>query len=262
VLVTRPVAQAAGLAALIQAAGGEPILFPVLEIAPPSDLAPLYALIDRLDGFDIAIFISPNAVSRSLNLIHARRGGLPAGLRLATVGRGSARELQRMVGRPPDLCPQERFESEALLQLPEFQAIAGLRVVIFRGEGGRELLADTLRERGAVVEYAEVYRRAVPNLDVGLLLRRWSRGDVGVVTITSSEGLRNLFDRVGQLGQAWLRSTPLIVINPRQAELARELGIREIGIASQASDEAILAAICAWRITHSPAPPGRSLEGG
>ena len=243
ILVTRPADQAAALAALIRAAGGEPIVFPAIEIADMPDLKPLIALIDRLDAFDLAVFISPSAVNKALNLIRARREW-PARLAAAAVGRGSAKELARYgIGRV--IAPEKRFDSEALLALPEMGAVAGKRVVIFRGDGGRELLGDTLAARGASVEYAECYRRVKPGADAAALLRAWGRNEVAAVTITSSEGLRNLFEAIGKLGQAWLKKTPVFVTHPRMAETARELGIVTVVVTGQ-GDEGIVAGLAQW----------------
>jgi uroporphyrinogen-III synthase len=172
---------------------------------------------------------------------------MPAHLKLATVGKGSARELERL-GFRVDILPAGKFNSEALLEVPDLQEVAGKRIVIFRGEGGRELLAETLKERGALVEYAEVYRRAQPQSDVSELLRHWARGEIGAVIVTSNEGLRNLFDMVGKLGRQWLRNTQLVVVSERTAELARELGLKHPAIvAEQASDEALVQALRRWR---------------
>ncbi|MGH8671002.1 MAG: uroporphyrinogen-III synthase, partial [Burkholderiales bacterium] len=93
VVVTRPAHQAQELCRMIAQAGGIPIRFPVLEILDAEDLCPLNALIDRLEEFDIAIFISPNAVNKAMNLIKVRRA-LPPGLRIAAIGRGSRKELK------------------------------------------------------------------------------------------------------------------------------------------------------------------------
>jgi uroporphyrinogen-III synthase len=246
VVVTRPAGQEEKLCRLIEAAGAVAIRFPVLEIQDAEDQDQLIAQIKRLPEFDLAVFISPNAVNRAMNLINAH-GGLPEGLRTATVGRGSGRELARYLGRDPDIVPKSRFNSEGLLELPQMQAMAGQRVIIFRGDGGRELLAESLRQRGAEVEYAEVYRRGRPNADTGPLMHAWARGEVDIITVTSGEGLRNLFDMVGQLGRQWLRKTPILVINERLVTLARELGVEtDPVIADEASDEGIVAAIKAW----------------
>lgn len=246
VMVTRPAHQAEPLCERISAAGGNPYRFPVLEILEPSDSGPLMAIIDDLDRYDMAIFISPNAVNQAMNLILARRT-LPEHLQLATVGRRSAAELRHFIGRDADVFPKQRFDSEALLELPEVQNVAGRRIVIFRGDGGRELLANTLRERGAEVTYAEAYRRGRPGADVGTLQRAWARGDIDIITMTSGEGLRNLFDMVGKLARQWLQRTPIVVASEQQRDLARELGFRqEPLLAEGAGDEAIIAALEAW----------------
>jgi len=246
VLVTRPREQAENLARLIEARGGEAIRFPVIEIAEPQDPRALFAVIDRLKDFALAIFISPNAVNRAMNLILAR-GGLPLGLRVACVGRGSAHELKRF-GVDKVIVPPDRFDSEALLALPELQQVAGKRIVIFRGNGGRELLGDTLRARGAEIEYAECYRRLRPDTDTTPLLRRWARGEIDIVSVTSVDGLRNLFDMVGKTGQPWLVRTPVVVVSERMAQVCRELGFAtEPRVSATAGDEAILEAIQAWR---------------
>jgi uroporphyrinogen-III synthase len=250
VLVTRPAHQAAHLCELIEAAGGRALRFPVLEILDPLDSGPLLDVIGRLEEFDMAVFISANAVSKAMNLIMAR-GPLPAHLKLIAIGKGSARELDGY-GRPADICPKGRFDSEALLEMAEMQQVAGKRVVIFRGDGGRELLGDTLRARGAEVVYAEAYRRGRPQADLGALMYHWARGEIGAVVVTSNEGLRNLFDMVGKLGREWLRRTQLVVVSVRAAELARELGFKHPPVvAHEASDESLLEALVRWRAEAS-----------
>lgn len=247
IVVTRPASQAAPLAAMIRAAGGRPILFPVLEILDTADIAPLIAAADGLDRFDLAIFISPNAVLRAMNQIVARRSW-PPGLRAAAVGKGSARELKRF-GITDVIAPARAFDSEGLLALPELQQVAGRRVVIFRGDGGRELLGDTLAARGADVEYVECYRRARPRADAAPLLRAWARNEVDAVTVTSSEGLRNLFEMVGRLGQSWLRRTPLLAPHPRIAAAARELGCGNV-METAPGDEGLMNALS--QLFHQP----------
>jgi uroporphyrinogen-III synthase len=234
IVVTRPAAQAQAFARLLAEEGATPVVFPAIEIVDAPDAVSLAACVERLDTFDLAIFISPNAVNRAMNLVRARRAW-PAGLRVAAIGRGSARELARY-GFAEVLVPEHRFESEALLALPALADVAGWRVVIFRGDGGRELLGDTLVRRGASVEYAECYRRAKPDADAGELLRRWVRGGIDAVTVTSSEGLRNLFDMVGNLGRQWLRRTPLFVPHERIAATAAELGAQRVILTRPADD--------------------------
>lgn len=243
VVVTRPRGQEQTLCELIEAAGGASLHYPVLEIEETSQPAPQ---LQRLSQYDLLVFISPNAVARGMNLINAH-GGLPAGIQTATVGRGSGRELKRILGRAPDIVPTAQFNSEGLLALPQMQQMQGKRVLIIRGEGGRELLAETLRQRGAEVEYAEVYRRALPQADNAALMHAWARNEIDIIVVTSGEGLRNLYEMVGQLGRQWLRKTPILVINERLVQLAQELGLEQPPIiAAEASDAGIVAALDAW----------------
>lgn len=242
VVVTRPAHQARGLRELIEHKGGHVILFPVLDIQDVDDPGPVRALIERLGEFDMAIFISANAVHRALPMLPAH-GPLPAWPQLVTVGEGTARALQQY-GRSPDLCPPEQSNSEALLALPEMQPVHGENIVIFRGEGGRELLGETLRQRGASVVYAEVYRRTKPATDPGDLQDHLRRGKVDVISVTSNAGLVNLLDLAGPAVRDSLLATPLVVMSERNIEHARRLGFAgPIAMAKQASDEGLAEAI-------------------
>jgi uroporphyrinogen-III synthase len=234
IVVTRPTHQAQALVRMIEGAGGNPFLFPAIEISDVEDLGSFMRLIDRLDEFDFAIFISPNSVERSMKLIKARRE-LPPGLKIATIGGGGARELEAH-GVTGVIVPEGRQDSEGLLDLPAFAVVSFKRVVIFRGVGGREHLSDTLRERGAAVEYAECYRRYRPDLDPAQLLRGWARNEIDAVTVTSSEGMRNLFEMVGENGRGQLLRTPLFVPHPRIAEAARGLEFQTVVVTGPGDD--------------------------
>jgi uroporphyrinogen-III synthase len=251
IVVTRPAGQATHLAEALVAHGAKPVLFPVLAIVDVADRKPLLDLALRLDQFDIAVFISPNAVRKALDVILEHRSW-PDSLRVATMGKSSENELARYaIGEVGDIIsPQDRFDSEALLALPAMQDVAGKRIVIFRGDGGRELLGDTLLERGASVEYAECYRRGKPDLDAAPLLKLWEADALDAITITSSEGLRNLFDMIGPLGQAWLRKTPLFVPHPRIAAQAEALGLKRV-IPTDAADDGLVSGLLAYFASES-----------
>jgi uroporphyrinogen-III synthase len=242
VLVTRPRHQNEQLCELIRAAGGAPLVFPLLEIAPPRDVAGLDQVLDTLPQTDMAIFISANAVAFGLARVRARLGAMPAQVRLAAVGQASAQALATE-GLTDVLVPSERFDSEALLALPALQQIQGRRVVIFRGEGGREHLATTLRERGAQVAYAECYRRLRPPDDGPALRALLDRDTIDIVVVTSGEALATLH---AWLGPA-LAPLPLLVVSERIAAAARAAGARQVQIADAASDTALIAALRAWR---------------
>lgn len=242
IVVTRPAGQAAHLAATLVDLGAHPVLFPVLAIEDLADPTPVLDAAIRLDDYDWAMFVSPNAVVKALDVILARRKW-PDAVRVATVGHSSELALEQR-GIRNVTAPQARFDSEALLALPEFADVAGQRVVIFRGDGGRDLFGDTLKERGARVDYVTCYRRAKPALDPAPLLKLWTEGRLDAITVTSSEGLRNLFDMIGKLGQSWLKKTPTFVPHPRIAEQAHSLGLTRI-VTTGPADAGLIAGLLA-----------------
>ncbi|MBI3902125.1 MAG: uroporphyrinogen-III synthase [Nitrosomonadales bacterium] len=243
IAVTRPREQAAQLAQRIAQAGGKAIVFPLLEIGPAADPQTLRALVSRLHEFDLAIFISPNAVRYGMAAIRE----LPAALKIASVGQGSARVL-RELGVSGILAPQDRFDSEALLALPELQNVDGWRIAIFRGDGGRELLGDTLKARGASVEYAECYQRSKPQQDGAALLA----AGPDAITVTSSEALGYLWDMFDEQGRAQLVAIPLFVQHERIAAAAQRQGWRVV-TATAGGDDGLLEGLVAWAQNRKPA---------
>lgn len=243
IVITRPREHAAALAERIALAGGDPVMFPTIEIAQPDDPGAAERIIARLDRFQWAIFVSPTAASRGAGLVSAARGW-PQGLRLAAVGAGTAAVLAQH-GLHAVTSPGDRADSEALAALPELASVRGQSIVIFRGQGGREWLRSQLEARGARVEYAECYRRVRPSADVQLLLERWRRGGIDAVSITSAEGLENFFEMLGTSGGDCLRSTPVFVPHPRIALAAESRGIRKVVVTGR-GDEQTVAGIAAF----------------
>lgn len=245
VVVTRPQAQAAPLAEAIAAAGGVPLVFPLLEIAPAADPQALATAVERLNDYSVAVFISPNAVDYALPAILAS-GPWPSVLLPAAVGQGTVKALAAQ-GVAGCIAPTERFDSEALLALPELAAerVTGRRIAIFRGDGGRELLADTLRERGATVDCITCYCRSGPSGGIAPLLAAWRTGRLDALTVSSSEGLRHLVDLLDSEGRSFLQKTPVFVPHARIADNARALGLSNI-ILTDAADAGILAGLRAY----------------
>ncbi len=226
VLVTRPVDQAQTLCKLIENAGGSAIRLPLLAIEPAQSEAFGPRRLLALEHTDWLIFISANAVRCAFALLgpHWQR---PADLKIAAIGQATATELSAR-GLEVDLSPQPPFNSETLLAQPEWKDATGLRFLIVRGEGGRELLAETLRERGGSVDYAEVYQRVVPTLDVNGLMACWQEGRLKVVTLTSGEALDNLWQQLPDSGRKRLLQTPMVVIGQRMGTQARNLGATHV----------------------------------
>lgn len=236
VLITRPRAQATGLAAAIAGAGGTPIVFPALEILDPPDLEALRAVVGRLDQFDLAIFVSPTAAHRGMALVRSQRPWPPP-LRVAAIGAATAAALQQH-GITQVIVPQQA-DSEALLELGALADVDGKRIAVFRGTEGRELLGQALTARGAKVTYVACYRRARPPGEGSALVQAWHDGGIQGVTVMSAETLTNLCAMIGPAGQALLRETPLFVPHERIRAAARALGCRYVVVAG-ASEAAMV----------------------
>ena len=240
VVVTRPAGQGGDLCRAIVARGGRAVRFPVLEIRPAEDNDKLTGLLDRLGSYDLAIFVSRNAVTAAATRI---KHDWPAQLPLAAVGKSTAQALQRQWGRTV-IAPDDQYNSEALLALPELQSVSNKRIIIFRGTGGRDLLANALSCRGANVEYAEVYQRAMPGYRLAELRKH---DPIDIIVVTSNEGLANLLRMAEADQRDWLLNMPLIVISQRTATLAIELGFKHTPwVAQQADDNGLLTTLIAW----------------
>ena len=221
VLVTRPEDQAARMIAAIEAAGGSAIHFPALQIVP-RDSAKVAADAAALSAPDITLFVSANAV---------RFGLACAGeAKIGAVGPATAAALEA-AGKQVDIRPASGFDSESLLREASLQAIEGKTVRIVRGNAGRELIASTLRRRGASVDYLPVYRRQAPAVDRkarAALERRWRGGEIDVVTIMSVATLHNLLSLLSPPCLDALRASVLVTPAARVVKEAHNLlpGIR------------------------------------
>lgn len=243
IVVTRPREQAAELARRIADLGGTSILFPLLEITPLADQLPLQAVVARLSEFDLAIFVSPNAARYGMRAILAA-GKFPDSLHVATVGPGTARAL-RELGVKEVLSPQLQFDSEALLGMPLLQDVSGWRVAVFRGESGRGLLGDTLKARGALVEFVACYQRGKPQQDTASLLAHTP----DAITASSSEALGYLGEMLGEAGKVRFAGIPLFVPHARIAESAHKLGWLNV-IVTAGADDGLLAGLVTWATTR------------
>ena len=247
IAITRPVDQAKKLSALITAAGGTPVLFPLIEITALSDYSQFEAVIQDIQQYDWAIFISSNAVQNGMPRLV--KVGIPSKLQFAAIGPVTANELQSF-GVNQVLTPSShiqdgdeskvRFDSESLLALPEMQAMQGKKVMIFRGIGGRDVLAETLKARGATVTFAECYQRINPQTNCDLLAKLYSENKLQGIVITSSEAMRHLLDLAGDA--VWLKNITLFVNHARIAELPLQIGLK-VCFADAPGDDAMLKAI-------------------
>lgn len=225
IVVTRPAGQADGLCAALRALGAEPLCFPLLTISPVADKAPLEAVARRLADFSLAFFVSPNAVRFALDAM-LPVAPWPDHLQVATVGKGSEAALAER-GFTRVIAPSIGFDSEAVLALPAFQAeaVAGRQVLVLRGDGGRDLLGDTLTARGARVEYLTCYHRGGPADDPSPLVERARAGRLDALTLTSSEGVAHLL-ALPEVNV--LRAVPVFVPHLRIADAAGRGGFARV----------------------------------
>lgn len=238
IVVTRPAEQAPHICTELVERGALPVRFPVLGIAPVENVTQLLDMAIALDTYHLVVFVSPNAVEHALSVM-LRHRHWPIVLPAAGMGRSSEAALATF-GVTDIIAPQERFDSESLLSLPRLQSVAGWRVLICRGDGGRELVGETLRERGALVDYVTCYRRYRPDTDPAPLLNLWQAGKLDAVTLTSSEGVRHFATMVGHLGLAYWKNTPTFVSHERIARAASEYGLRKL-VLTEPADAGLLA---------------------
>ena len=221
IAITRPIDQAKKLSALITDAGGTPILFPLIEIIPLIDYNQFEAVVQHITDYDWAIFISSNAVQNGMPRLI--KHGIPHTLKFAAIGPVTAKELQNF-GVKEVLVPKDRFDSESLLTMPEMTNVAGKKILIVRGVGGRDVLAETLKTHGAQVTFAECYQRINPQTNCDLLAQLWTDKKLHGIVVTSSEAMRHLIDLAGDAD--WLKHVTLFVNHARIAELPSEIGLK------------------------------------
>jgi len=240
ILNTRPAHQQGELTALLEHDGALVLSFPVIEIVASGE-----APAEPVDH-DILLFVSRNAVDHGLDLFGA--AGLPPAAQLGVIGAATRAALCARLGEVGErLIESEPYNSEALLEADELRQVAGKRVLILRGQAGRNLLGDELAARGARVDYLEVYRRELPPRDPAAFAQLVFDRFPTLVVLTSNEGMHNLFELVDAAAAERLRAVPWLLISERMRESALKLGHNApIVIAQSASDDGIWQTLRAW----------------
>ena len=244
VWVTRPARQAAALCDAIETRGGEALAVPLLEILPPdaAEAAAVAECARSARAGDVFFFVSPNAVHHGWPLL--RDAGLPAGVRFAAVGRGSQQALQDS-GCAQVIAPDAGFDSEAVLALPAFcaEAVSGRTVFIVRGDAGRPVLGEVLRERGALVRYVPCYHRRLARAqDLSPVVARARAGTLHAAVLTSSEAARALTQVFSPQEQADIGALPFFCTHRRVMESARQAGVKTVHLA-EAGDAGLILAL-------------------
>lgn len=250
VVITRPKAQAAPLAARLAVSGYNVVILPLLEIHALDDVSFLQKTLQGLSDYALVAFVSPNAIDACF----AHLSAWPRQVALAVMGEGSRAALAKYgvtddnatIFSPVD---PERTDSETLLDALDLPALQGRQILIVRGESGRELLGDALRVAGIEVVQLTAYRRSTPILTAAL--GRQLRGLLGASDqndwiITSSEALRGLMKLLEELKDdkfvVNMQRQHLIVPHARIAETAKMLGFERITLTGS-GDERLISAL-------------------
>lgn len=250
ILVTRPAGRQQTLRNEIEAAGGETISLPLLAVEPINEAAATAQLkekLARLHEYDLLIFVSVNAVQFGSQRIADCAAVISREAGILAVGAATAQEATLLLERPVH-SPAEGSGSEQLLEISQLGDVKGRKIAVFRGEGGRELLATELRERGAGVDYFEVYRRMPAPGGAEQLAEILANGPPHYVVLTSAEALMRwgeLLEEVSKRANRILFELPLIVPSRRVADLAAQHGFTEVIDAGDAGAKAMVMALAA-----------------
>lgn len=246
VLVTRPGGQADDLAAAVAAAGYPVYQQPLLQLQALPELAPAQReLVLELDRYQHVIFISGNAVRFGMSWIENYWPQLPLGPAWYAIGEATA-QLLRDHGVAA-ITPGNSMTSEGLLAQPRLRDVAGQRVLIVKGQGGRSTLRDVLSQRGARVDELACYRRCPPDIAPGELCSKLSEWGIALVMISSGEGLANMLALLSPQETTKFMSITLVVPSDRVAHMAREAGFNRVVTAENASDGAMMRALEKWQ---------------
>lgn len=242
ILVTRPVHQAGDQIRLLQQLGADAVQLPLLEITPTAENGPEYQILKSrvldLDLYQKIIFISVNAVHYGFELIDQYWPQLPIDIQWLAIGKQTASAME--LNQVKALHAPNGYDSEALLASEYLQEVAGERILIMRGSGGRETLAEELVRRGAKVDYADLYLRGCPDYTPQQISSTIGNLPLDAILITSGEALQNL-TRV--LSAYQITQTPIAVPGQRVAQLAKQQGFTRITVAKGPDSKAMVQSI-------------------
>ncbi|GAB1438043.1 uroporphyrinogen-III synthase [Providencia sp.] len=242
VLVTRPEPSGSELVTAIIAKGGNAFSSPLIRIGSGAQLNTLISQLDSLNTNDLVFLLSKNAVEYANLALEQMGRSWSDKLSYFGIGRSTGQFFQETTGKSIRWSEQGET-SEVLLTHPELQFLEGKQALLLRGNGGRELLASTLRARGAKVSYCECYARHPVEYDKNLFNRQWFQTEITDVVITSGQMLALLEELITEEYQAWWFSRRLLVVSERIADHARKSGWQKVCVANSADNNALLEAL-------------------
>ncbi|MCG9534341.1 uroporphyrinogen-III synthase [Providencia huaxiensis] len=242
VLVTRPEPAGSELITAITAKGGEAFSSPLIHIGPGAELNTLISQLDSLTANDLVFLLSKNAVEYANLTLEQMARSWSDKLSYYAIGRSTGQFFQQITGKNVRWAEQGET-SEVLLTHSDLQFLEGKKALLLRGNGGRELLASTLRSRGAQVDYCECYARHPVHYDKTQFNDQWFQTGITDVVITSGQMLALLEELITEEYQTWWFSRRLLVVSERIADQARKSGWQKVCVANSADNNALLEAL-------------------
>ncbi len=234
VAITRPAHQTENLQSMLEEAGAHSILFPLLEIAEPKNLLLAKAQLEKLYTYDLVVFVSANAVEKAFKWVSS---AIFDKVKIATTGKKTAEILEQHDVKI-DFCPKKIFNSEALLEVPDFKDFcAGKKIAIIRGEGGRDYLQNQLQLIGASVDYINVYQRICPQQNLVVLEQYANQGKLDVILLTSGASADNFFSLASNA--RWINTLTLVLGSPRMQKKIPDSFQGKLVTAEDPSDETL-----------------------
>ena len=253
VVVTRPKRQSIEISQRLNELGARVFSFPLIAIEAPTDKHLSRVKLKKIEAYDYLIFTSRNAVDMAFEVLaelfpNVSLVQLLALKKIAAIGKQTAEALKQQ-GITPSIVPEVAFNSEALLKHNALAAVSTKHIAIVRGEAGRDLLHSTLQQRGADVEYINVYRRVCPVSNLLPLVKCYEKNGIDIILLTSAEGLTNLF-KIGH-GQDWLKTMTLLLGSQRMADVLANTSHRtkhqgRVVVADDPSDDKMIDCLLHW----------------
>ncbi|WP_338883681.1 uroporphyrinogen-III synthase [Xenorhabdus sp. TH1] len=243
ILITRPVPAGEELVTRLRSIGKSAFSAPLIEIQPGADLPLLPQKLQWLSAGDRVFLLSKNAVHYANEQLIQSGQSWPEQLSYYGIGKSTSLMFHQLTGLEIFYSKQGET-SEDLLQLSTLQSVDNKKILLLRGNGGREVIASTLRLRGGVVDYCECYSRQPVKYDTADFSRHWQQCGIKTIVVTSGEMLQLLYNLVTDSdGKAWLLNCKLIVVSERLAHIAQTLGWQTIQVAKSADNDALIQAL-------------------
>ena len=244
ILVTRSREQASILSEKIMDLGGEPLEFPTIKIVPPDDYCKIDMAIENISSYNWIVFTSINGVQYFLKRLRYHKIDIRKlnGIKLCAIGPKTKEELEAC-GLIIDYTPEE-YRAEAVVKGFENEEIVGKRILLPRADIAREVLTQSFKDMGALVDDVTMYKTVYAETNIYLLNELLEERMIDIITFTSSSTVRNFVEmlKIKQLDKL-LEQIQVASIGPITTATAREFGIKVDIEASEYTIDGMMEAI-------------------